>query len=148
VIYEIVNPSDPYTLVSDDLMLAAAATLMLGEGRYGLKAQDETSVMPVLFDRALQWLRGHGIPDFSAFIAANALAIASVLDSVLIGPSSDRRAIERVLALITDSVERAAARAAYHDERRSSMNDIGAYAGRLANTLRTHHQKLSTSAMP
>ena len=40
VLYEIINPSDPYTLKADDFKIAAAACLILGDGQYGLESED------------------------------------------------------------------------------------------------------------
>jgi hypothetical protein len=45
--YEISNPSDPITIQADDDMVAAAAGLLLGEGRYGIKR--------ARLDRARAW---------------------------------------------------------------------------------------------
>ena len=45
-IYEIHNPSDPYTLKAADPAAAALACLFLGEGAYVLTDEDGTSVLP------------------------------------------------------------------------------------------------------
>ena len=38
MIYEIINPSDDYTIVADDFAAAAIAACLLGRGAYGLKS--------------------------------------------------------------------------------------------------------------
>jgi len=39
--FELINPSDPYTLEADDLEVAAVACCFLGDGKYGLDALGE-----------------------------------------------------------------------------------------------------------
>lgn len=62
--------------------------------------------------------------------------VATALESLLIGSAGERRGMERVFAAITSEADRAAARAAWHDNRRSSLNDFGAWAAELAARLR------------
>ena len=40
MVYEIINPSDPYTLVSEREDLACAAAFLFGSGAYGRESQD------------------------------------------------------------------------------------------------------------
>jgi len=139
VLYEISNPSDPYTMIASELRFAAAAVLILGEGKMGAHPVDDDAAESVpifLLGGHEPWLAAHGIKDLAAFIMANPSPIAEVLESVQIGKPSDRRAMEAVFAAIADPKDRTAAQAAYHDQKRSSLNDIGGRASHYAKTLR------------
>jgi len=50
VTFEIVNPSDPYTIETDDFAAACVATILLGVGKYALDEKGgEKRQMPLLF---------------------------------------------------------------------------------------------------
>jgi hypothetical protein len=147
-LYEISNPSDPYTMECTDDLIAGVATLFLGDGKYMLKTVDrpqpEKPLVPLLIfggEEALQqWCDEHGIgavSGLSDWAIDHAEAIATALDSVAIGSVEERRSFEKVLACISSDEERAKARNVHHDEKRSSMNDIGRRAKALAKALRT-----------
>ena len=135
---EISNPSDPYTIeVGDDPRPACAAVLLLGEGHYGLHEEGGEDVMPIfLFGGAVEWLAKHGIPDLPAYLTAHAVEIADALDTVMIGKRSERARMERVLAAIASAEDRQKARAAWLDEKQTSLNDIGGRAVVLSKRLR------------
>ena len=136
---EISNPSDPYTIeVDDDPRPACAAVLLLGEGHYGLHEEGGEDVMPIfLFGGAVEWLAKHGVPDLATYIAEHLSEIADALDTVMIGKRSERARMERVLAEITSAEEdREKARAAWLDEKQTSLNDIGGRAVAMAKRMR------------
>lgn len=138
MIYEISNPSDAYTLVCDDFKVAAAAVLLLGEGHYGLKPLDHNAPgVPIfIFGGADAWLKENGLDPLGDFIDAHRLAIAACLESEMIGDASDRATFTKMLDAISSSEDRERARLAYHDERRSSLNNIGKRARAIAKRLR------------
>lgn len=39
--FEIINPSDPYTMEADDLEIAAVSVSFLGDGKYALEGIDD-----------------------------------------------------------------------------------------------------------
>lgn len=110
--FEIINPSDPYTITAPDLEIAAAAVVLLGNGKYSLEGKDGTPDVPFFlfgghdewfqekFDRSLnesiEWILG-----------SRAEELAACLDSVKIGSAE-----------------------------RSSMNDIGGRAKAIAANIR------------
>lgn len=47
MLFEIINPSDPYTMESDSLEVAAVAVCLLGSGAYGLKELDSSEPLEV-----------------------------------------------------------------------------------------------------
>jgi len=133
VVYEIVNPSDAYTMVSASPAAAAAACMVLGSGYYALKAPDGSSACPIfLGGGALEWFRETHGADLNEFLTSQRLAIADALDSVQIGR-------ERVT---TDDRKR------HHDEHRSSMNDIGRRAWALAKAMRATQAEAESRAEP
>lgn len=138
MIAEISNPSDPYTIeVGNDKLPTCIAVLLLGEGAYGLKDESNEFLLPIfLFGGSDAWLAKNGITSLDDYIDANAGAIATALESVVIGSRTTRVAFERVLAAVTNDEDRKAARAEWLDENRSSMNDIGGHAMTLAERLR------------
>ena len=45
--YEIINPSDKAIIEGDDFKMVCIATIILGEGKYGLEAENkDTKLMP------------------------------------------------------------------------------------------------------
>ncbi len=109
--YTIINPSDPYTLIADDLVLAAISVCLLGSGKYALEAADGSEGVPLfLFGGHDEWFAAHGAGSFdtalNTAVEQRPEALAAVLDSVSIKGS------------------------------KSSMNDIGGCAAALANSIR------------
>jgi hypothetical protein len=136
--YELVNPSDKYTFLAPNLVIAACAVLILGEGRYGAhRVDNEEERVPIfLFGGHDVWLKEQGVDDFPEYIKSHGAEISACLDSFLIGSHEDRRRMERVLAEVRDPADRERAQERWHDERRSSMNNIGLVAKRYAKILR------------
>lgn len=136
-IWEIVNMSDPYTILCDDHEVAALACLMLGEGHYAFREVQGGREVPIfLFGGAQEWFTEQFKRSLSDSLKSNALALADALDSVMIGRPSERQAYELALAHIPTPEGRATYRAAVLDEQRSSLNNIGQRAWNLAARLR------------
>jgi hypothetical protein len=142
MIYEIINPSDAYTIVADDLKVAAVACVLLGRGQYGLEPlEDDGERVPfMLFGSPDAWFQEHFGADLQAtmdeVVENRAGELADCLDSCLIGKLASRREYERALELIESEENRAKFRTERHDERRTSLNDIGGRAYQMAKKLR------------
>lgn len=135
-VYEIANPSDAYTIEHEDESVACAATLLLGEGHYGLTREDGDRTLPIfIFGGAAAWLESRGMMPFGDWINAHLVAIADALDSVTIGGFEERRKLAAKLATFAPE-EREGIRQAHHDRKRSSLNNIGAWARNYAEVLR------------
>lgn len=136
MIFEIINPSDPYTIEAAEPAVAAAATLILCD-KAGLSTEDGSFRMPpMIFGGQLEWFTetfGHNL---EPFIKSHRSEIAAALDSVLIGEAKDRRDYYRAMELMDDPAKRTIYRDEYLDRRRSSMNNFGAYAYKLAGWIR------------
>lgn len=136
--YELINPSDPYTLVSDDPNVAAVACMILGEGWYSLRDEAGQSVCPIFLPGADpdDWLRPRCGLSAEEFLTAHRVEIAECLETVLIGGFGDRVEVQAATSRMTTEAatswltER-------HDRRRSSLNDIGKRARGIAAALRS-----------
>ena len=130
--YEIVNPSDPYTIKGEPLVVCAMV-LLIGQGRYGLDPADDETEDPglpmfILGGDPEEWLKEKfGVESLAEWLGEdeNLEAAADCLESVVIGRAGDRRMVESALAEMPDGESRKRFLAKYHDDKRSSLNDIG-----------------------
>ncbi len=142
MLYELINMSDPYTFKADDLECAALATILLGRGQYGAKPLDgqnydgmpDHGVPIMIVGSGPEWFQnkfGKSIPD-----AMNAcledqdrrMALVETLRSVVIGRGAEERAAfdEQYSAMAHEKREEW--RQKRHDEKLTSLNDIGGRA--------------------
>lgn len=142
MVYEIINPSDAYTMKSDDPVAACCACLFLGEGRYALRDKEGESVCPlfILGGDPAAWFRDTFGITLDDAMASKRIAVADALDSVLIGGFAAREEVESAIELMQpEDAEKWMAKR--HDDRRSSMNDIGKRAKVLAKFFREKERK-------
>lgn len=134
-IYELINPSDPYTFEAESIEVAGAAVVYLstsfGAREVGCE-DDEGESTPTLFGWE-EWLKDRGID--SDWIAAHRTEIADALDSFLIGDPATRQDVEDMLAELPPD-KREAWKAKRQDRHRTSMSKIGEAATDLAQRLR------------
>lgn len=126
--YDIINPSDTVTLEADDVTVAQAACLLLGEGRYGLTNAEGEEVLPLcLFEGQFEeWSKGQNF-DLENILKNRREEVAVCLRSAMCCSMNDRIAI---VAAVGDDPE---ALARYNDAKRSSLNDICELAVSLAS---------------
>jgi hypothetical protein len=133
MIYEVINPSDCVTFEADELKLAQAACLMVGQGQYGLENEESEDVLPILvFGDPEPWLKDNGLHPISEFIDDYAAEIAEVLRTFMCCGISDRRAALKIIDMATDKQK---ALDVWNDEHRTSLNNICARAYALADSL-------------
>lgn len=135
-LYEIINPSDEYTMEAEDFREAAVALLSISTA-FGLReiGNDKGQEMPpFIFGGMDAWLKEHICPDgdVQRFMAEHNSGIAAALNSVLIGGVRDRRLFQAAMEAIPDAEAREAFRVKWQDEKRTSTNDIGAAAWAMA----------------
>lgn len=144
MIYNIINPSDPYTIAADDFEVAAVACFVLGEGAYafepfGAWAWEAPRVPAFLMTGSDEWcLKTFGCNAFDLaqrVLGTKMQALADCFDSVLIGDCAARKAFEKSTAGL-DLAKTMALKRERHEQMVSSLNDIGARAYRLAAHLR------------
>jgi hypothetical protein len=117
------------------------AICVLGGGGYGANEIDGTRRVPVfLFGGHDEWFKatfGRTFEESLKLVASEKRAAwAECFDSTIIGDAADRRTYLAGLALIDDPEKRKQWRDRWHDERRSSLNDIGTAARKRATALR------------
>ena len=142
MLFEIVNPSDPYTIKADTMKVAAAACVLLGNGSYAFKPlEGEGAVeVPIFFigghdewfnenfGQDTETVCGDVIDNFKG-------ALADCLDSVTYGSAADRREFEHLTEHCTPE-ERQKLRVERNRNRHGSLNDIGGRAFEMAKRLR------------
>jgi len=134
VLFELINPSDPYTFRAPSIEVAGAVACLLSTG-FGARCLDEgheDEQTPVLFGWN-EWLEGRGINQ--DWIESHKAEIADAFDSFLIGKANERADVESMLALIPED-KQAQWRAERQDRHRTSLNQIGERAYQLAKRLR------------
>lgn len=136
-VYEIGNPSDPYTLRAPSDLVAGLAVMFVGEGRYPCKDAAGETVLPfmMLGGDPNAWVREHS--DYAGIDAAMKVVkadVAAALRSVLIGSFDERGLFEAAVAKMPEA-ERVTFAAEWHEKKRTSLNDIGGYAAELAVAL-------------
>jgi len=67
MICEIINPSDPYTLETNDFVAAAVAIAIVGGGTLGLKC-DRTQMSSPILCGSDAWFTEKGITDLAAYV--------------------------------------------------------------------------------
>ncbi len=140
MIYEIINPSDPYTIEAERYDIAFISVLHLGTGAYGLEPTSEGKPSPLLafsneetIISCVQKVLGMSSSDF---IDQHREDIANCLDSVVIGSVRDREDYYTALKLITDTDKRKEWQDQWLNKRRSSLNNIAKRAYGMAKDIR------------
>nr|WP_325294906.1 hypothetical protein [uncultured Oscillibacter sp.] len=138
--YELINPSDPYTFLAEDYETATLAVFCLGPA-YGAKPKDGGEDVPIfIFGGAVEWYRekfGRGPEDG---LNEKAGAVADALASMMLGRFEDRRRYNIALAAIDDLEKKARFIDEWQDGR-SSLNDIGGEAHKLATSLKERRRR-------
>lgn len=138
MIYKLVNPSDSYTFKTDTYEIAALTVLCMGT-QYGATPKTGDEAVPVfLFTDAEEWYKenfNHSIEDG---LKANREIVADALSSMLYGGFEERETYEMALESITDAEKEKVFKEKWHD-RHSSLNDIGSYAYKMAEILKSQN---------
>jgi hypothetical protein len=140
MLYEIINPSDAYTMDVPDLEVAAVAIALLGEGRYGLQPLEEGGEhIPIFMAAGDEWFTEHFSRDltqtYELVTTTKRTELADAFDSVIIGGKNERFLYLKAVDPLTEA-DRRAFRKEWLDKRRSSMNNIGGRAWALAEHFR------------
>lgn len=115
--FELINPSDPYTFEADNMLIAAVAVCLLGNGRYPADALGEdanlsNNVPAFLFGGHDEWFTARFGGTFEA-VTREALtqrgeAVVQCLRSVTLGRAqrSSLNDIGKSARLLADQIER------------------------------------------
>lgn len=132
MIYEVINPSDPVAIEADDVSIARAAVLIIGEGSYALTDEEGKTVLPIFIfgggDQFEAWEAREGF-NFAAILKDRKPELAACLRSAACMEMRDRRALLAAVGSDPGALER------FNEERRSSLNDICGRAHMLADAL-------------
>lgn len=142
-LWEIINPSDPYTFHAESLLVAAVVCILLGHGGFSVREVSDSGegrCVPMFFfaseGQIDEWFQQScGVATLKAAISRAVPELPAALRSVWIGSASERRSKEHALRHIPDEAGRRAYLAELHDQQRSSLNDIGTRAWALADAL-------------
>ena len=129
--FNLINPSDPYTFLAEDLETAALLVFSLST-MYGAKTEDGSASVPVcMFIDPKEWyMEQFGRTPDEGLIAKRDALIAA-LDSLMLGSFQDRKRYSAALNAITDPEKRTEFMSVWQDSH-SSLNDIGTFAHTLA----------------
>lgn len=126
-IYELINPSDPYTFLAESHEVAALTVFLLSTA-YGAESEDKNCDVPVfLFGGSREWYmeKFKRTPDEG--LSCLKEEVGNALLSFVFGGFLDRRRYEAALSAITDESRKEEFINAWNNDR-TSMNDIGTYA--------------------
>lgn len=155
MIFEISNPSDPYTVVGDDFEVVCIAISVLGKGAYGLNqlCKDGTTfdMPPFPFGGCEEWFQdffGKSYQEAYDDVIDNCTqSLIDVFDSVVIGRNvDDRKVFEIALGTFKTAEEKANFRNKYLEDRRTSMTNIGKNAQICADFYREYLAKHEVAA--
>ncbi len=134
MIYEYINPSDPYTFEADNDAVASFSAWLVSQSCGAARVDPEGCGCygAGLFGIPDQFIADHGSTD--DFLAANTGAIARALQSFVLGSVGDRRTFDRMRAELDDAAF-AAFSDVWDDERRSSLSEHGKRAHQIGAAL-------------
>lgn len=131
-LYELVNPSDPYTFHAPSIEVAGVCAVLLSPAYGAIPVNGDGEGTPVLFGWG-EWLEERGVN--SEWIDEHRNEIADAYDSFLIGDAAEREDAESMLEMLPEE-KRQEWRDQRQDRRRSSMSQIGEAAYAKAKQLR------------
>jgi hypothetical protein len=143
MIYEIINPSDAYTLIAEDRSVAAVVCLLLGDGKYALRPEaDGAPDVPMFLFATAEDIDKWFLKEFGRTaeqcMDGHEQDIIDCLATVLIG---DRKQHDDLRGLIVEE-KLPEFETKWHASHRSSMNDIGARAKHYEKQLRATLKKI------
>lgn len=147
MIFEFINPSDPYHFEAPDLEIAAVVTFILGKGKGAAHeidaAKDESELLEVpifLFGGAEKWIQeqfGKPVDKFFEYVKKDRRQdLITSLESVTIGSFEDYGVFWTTMNEFIKPDKKEEYKRAYHDGKLTSMNDFGSYAWAVAKDLK------------
>jgi hypothetical protein len=154
MIFEFMNPSDPYHFEAPDLEIAASVTLMLGSGQAAAHCVDDETVKVPLFmfckeaDADKWFVKNVGctMRESAERLKKNRMPeVVAAFRSFTIGKLGDYKSFQTAMKLIGDKKKQNQYRKEYHKAKLTSLNDYGTYAWKLADELEKPSKKPKTS---
>lgn len=142
MLFNIINPSDPYTMRAVDLEVAAVAVCVLGEGKYALEeiGGERLGQVPMFptggHDEWFTKQFGRNFADTLNHVCEKRHdELIKALASVHLGTPADKAAFDERAAQCPDPEAVVELLHELHDAKRTSMNDIGRRAWSMAQAL-------------
>lgn len=141
MIYELINPSDPYTFIAPDREAAALVVGILGTA-YGAEAtENDSDGVPVMILGGFnEWYLDTFGRDIEAGLKARRKDLVSALRSFVYGRPEERNIYEKAMSAIDDPEKKAGFKKEWQN-RRSSMNNIGETAWLIGERLDTKQEE-------
>lgn len=141
-LWELINPSDPYTFRAPDVRVAGVVACMLSPS-YGAKLVngDERSPMMIGWD---QWCVKHVIDE--VWIESHTHEIVEAFDSFLIGAVEDRAAADAFIAEFQTPIDARNWKLERQDLLRTSLSAIGEAAYSYADKMRRNLKEMVLEA--
>lgn len=132
--FDLINPSDPYTFLADDLETAALVVFSLST-MFGAESKDGKASVPVfILGGAMEWYKEQFNRTPDEAIKCKREKVAAALASMMYGSFEDRRRYTAALEAIDDEEKRTKFIQEWQDAH-SSLSDIGTYAHNLAKRI-------------
>lgn len=132
--YELINPSDPYTFIAEDLETAALTVFLLST-TYGARSKEDEEKVPIfLFGGAREWYSENFDRTPDEGLDAKRKAVSDSLSSMMYGNFTDRKRYQTALSAIDDPKKKELFIAEWQNAH-SSLNDIGGFAHKLAKII-------------
>jgi hypothetical protein len=145
MIFEFINPSDPYHFTTDNLKVASVTTFILGVGKCGAKEIDSNKdklfeVPFLLFGGEEEWTQKTFNMSLSELLhdvkVNHKQDLVNCLESFVIGSFSEYKKFQENINKISDEREREKFKKQYHKKKLTSANDFGTYAWAFARELK------------
>lgn len=142
--YEIINPSDPYTLEWENFKIACVSVMLVGNGKYALEplTKGGRKMPPFIFGGAKEWFKEEFSEEFDSVVELNKQDISDCLRNIVIGDEWDREIYNETMFHYLDwgwnmemSGKQLQWRRMWHEKKCSSINNIGMRADRIADEL-------------
>lgn len=131
-LYDLSNPSDPYTFYAPSIEIAGVCVVLINSGYGATPIDGNGESSPIMFGWD-EWFSAKGIDE--KWIDKNKIAIADALDSFLIGTEKDRKDVESHIELLSEDAKKEWLDK-QQDKIRGSLNKIGEKAYGIARQLR------------
>jgi len=145
MIFEFINPSDPYHFTTDNLKVSSVTTFILGEGRCGSKEIDSNKdklfeVPLLLFGGEEEWTQKTFNMSLSELLhdvkVNHKQELIDCLESFAIGSLEEYKSFQKDINKISDSKKKESFKKKYHKKKLTSANDFGTYAWVFAKSLK------------
>lgn len=143
ILYELINPSDPYTFFASSREVAVLTVLALApNGLCGATPLngDITLDVPVFWliskEEVNEWFNAHFGRSIDDALAVLGNEIADALDSFILGTEAERKLYEKTISLLDSKEKIEAFNAEWDDAKRTSLANYSPRAKMLAEAFR------------